>query len=128
MRTQSAEPVSTVPDAPTLARSRPRYWLAEALATLLIVAYGLLVPEGSKVEVDHLGALQTLAAMRKGKASASCVPATPVPQPRHQVGRPRSYCTPYIFLLWREVPPHLLYAAFLVAVVGVTTFFLMRCT
>ena len=45
-----------------------------------------------------------------------------------RLGGPRSFRTPYLFLLLREVPPSLLYPTFLAVVVGGTCFFLMRCT
>ncbi len=91
------------------------------------VAWGVLVPKPKLHRVDHQAALDTLARMRHGAGYYPAFRDTFLDL-GVRLGGARSFRTPYPFLLWRWVPPGLLFPLFLAVVVLGTCAVLVFCT
>jgi hypothetical protein len=122
--------VRSDPLTPPSARARSLLsstWAAMSIAAAMILVYGETVPKGDKNEIDHLGSLQTLTSMKHGEGFYQAFRDSYLTR-GVRLGGPRSFRTPYLFLLLHLLPLNLLYPAFLVLVVGGTTVILMHTT
>jgi hypothetical protein len=102
--------------------------VAAALSGGLALVYGVAVPPGGQAQIDHIGALATLDRMRHGQGYYPAFRDTYLHDIGVRLGGPRSFRTPFLFELWRWVPPSLLYATFLAVVVVGTSVLLGRAS
>jgi hypothetical protein len=102
--------------------------LAGTVSAALTLLYGLAVPTGGRAQIDHDAFLATVERMRHGSGYYEAFRTTYWVDVGVRLGGPRSYRTPYVFELWRFVPPGLLYLTFLVAVVVGTSVLLSLAT
>jgi hypothetical protein len=102
--------------------------VAGAVSGALTLLYGLTVSKGGQAQIDHDAYLATLERMRHGAGYYQAMRTTYWVDVGVRLGGPRSYRTPYIFELWRFVPPGLLYLTFLLVVVVGTSVLLATAT
>jgi hypothetical protein len=96
-----------------------------ATAVLGAFVYSRALPSTTARHVDHLGFRGTAARMRSGEWFYSAY----VDSFRDldvDLGQIRGFRAPTIFLVWRWIPDELLYATYLVAIVGLTALLFSR--
>jgi hypothetical protein len=107
------------------AEARLRRALTGAAAAVMITVYGAVMRAGAVAHLDHISYRNTVALMRRHQGFYAAFQQGFGQHSGDHIGTARAFRLPTMFLLWRWIPPSLLWPSFLVLVVGGTVLLLL---